>query len=231
MKKLSLRKLAVLALPVMVIAGLGSPATAGTIAWIGWSGVSCTNCAVETWIGSTGSVSAVYTGEIYNFSVGYPSWTPTGTFSGGTISNAPLPSDGMIGLLGGTPNSVNTITFSAPVVDPVMAIWSLGQNNTQASFDFSALEPFSIQSGGPSSEYGGLSISASGTSVLGLEGNGTIQFSGTYSSITWTNNAFENWYGFTVGTPVPAPSSLAIIGLALLSLFGFGLMRRRAERE
>jgi hypothetical protein len=106
-----------------------------------------------------------------------------------------------------------------------MAIWSLGQqppNQTiDASFVFTALEPFAIQAGGPSHEYGGNPITSppSSDSVHGLEGNGTIEFIGTYSSITFTTPTFEDWYGFTVGyssVAVPLPAS-ALSGTVLLA--------------
>jgi len=63
-----------------------------------------------------------------------------------------------ISLTGGTGTGVNTITFDSAVVDPVMAIWSLGAGGAPVSFVFLASEPFTIQSGGPSVEFGGSSI-------------------------------------------------------------------------
>ena len=99
---------------------------------------------------------------------------------------------------------MDTITFSKPVVNPVMAIWSLGAPGTTASFNFTASEPFTIESGGPSAEFGGSAIfvcSGNSLAVCGTEGNGTIQFQGTFSTISWTNPAFENYYGFALGAP------------------------------
>jgi hypothetical protein len=104
--------------------------------------------------------------------------------------------------LAGGSTQVNKITFSAPVQNPVLAIWSLGRPGSNAKFVFPN-QPFSIQSGGPNINFGGDTITSIGNTVNGQEGNGTIQFLGTYSTITWRNPIQEVWYGFTVGIPDP----------------------------
>jgi len=196
------------------------------IDWTDWSAATVGSPTGGTAAGTIGSINVSYSGEVTGNTVvgagfapgsGYPSWGPTTTFSGGTIDNTPTYGD-IIGLDGGS-SAVNTITFSTPVVNPVMAIWSLGSGGAPTSFQFDAGEPFTIESGGPSNEYGGSTIYTVASpldAVFGNEGNGTIQFSGTYSSLTWTNPQFEAWFGFTVGVPVPEPASatLAIFGLA-----------------
>ena len=129
--------------------------------------------------------------------------------------------------------TVDTITFATAVVNPVMAIWSLGQappyQTINASFNF-INAPFAIESGGPSAEYSGTSITQSGNIVYGLEGNGTIQFNGTYTSISWTNPVSEYWYGFTVGTPTPLPAALPLFatGLGAMGLLGWRRKRKNA---
>jgi hypothetical protein len=191
-------------------------ASATSINWTTWSSNSAGT------IGGLG-ITTTYSGQMDGISsAGYPSWMPTSTFSGGTVGNPPPSSGHMIQLTGGT-TSVDTITFSKPVVNPVMAIWSLGAPGTTASFNFTASEPFTIESGGPSAEFGGSAIfvcSGNSLAVCGTEGNGTIQFQGTFSTISWTNPAFENYYGFTIGAPsstsvVPEPASVLLVASGL----------------
>lgn len=144
------------------------------------------------------------------------------------MANGPSSTNGIVVLNGGNTN-VQTITFSTPVVDPVMAIWSLGEGGINASFDFTNATPVFV-AGGVSVEYGGSSIVVSGSDVSGTEGNGTVQFIGTYSSISWTNPTFENWYGFDVGvagvSAVPEPGSMGLL-LAGLTLVGLAARRRQ----
>src|SRR5215831_15374503 len=209
------------------------------VSWTDWTAFTAGNLTgTAAGVISTGAntVNVSYAGQVGSNSVvngvgGNTSWLPISTFSGGTISNGPAPNRDNITLSGGTGTGVNTITFSSPVVDPVMAIWSLGAGGAPASFVFAASEPFTIQSGGPSQEFGGSSITAAGNVVNGVEGNGTIRFSGTFSQISWTNPQLEFFYGFTVGSagvlaPVPEPSSMVLSATTLI-LMGAVYVRRR----
>ena len=220
---------------IIAAAGAVGPASAGTIDWTLWTSSTQGNALSSpgSATGTAGATGVSYAGELENLFYNYPSWQPSPpTFSGGTIANAPPSVNGIIQQFGGAYGLTDTITFSHPVTDPVMAIWSLGQGGIVASYQFTADEPFTVESGGPSSEYGGSSIYACDTdAVCGQEGNGTIQFSGTYDSITWTNPTFENWYGFAVGVPqaaIPEPGTVAIFGVGLI---GLGLLRRKRRTE
>jgi hypothetical protein len=219
---------------VVCVAIYAIPACADTIAWTSWSSV--TPGSPGTGTGTIGSLSVSYSGQTSALLPNYPSWTPTTTFSGGIVGNAPPAGNNSIQIEGGVPYT-ESITFSSPVVDPIMAIWSLGQTGINASFNFTASEPFNLVAGGRSTEYGGAALTVVGDSVFGNEGNGVIQFIGTFSSITFTTPTFENYYAFTVGedatltpSPVPEPSMLSLLalGLATLPFAQWALTRRRA---
>jgi hypothetical protein len=204
------------------------PAVAGPIDWASWSNTvvgNTTGSATATF--ATAGITAGYAGELQQFVGGYPSYTPVSTFTGGTIGNAPAQADGIVRIIGGTAAGTNTITFSQAVVNPVLAIWSLGQPGLQAQFNFN--QAFTIESGGPNAEYGGASIFAVGNTVYGAEGNGVVQFTGSITSISWTNPIAENWYGFTVGVPVvavPEPETYALM-LAGFAALAFVARRRK----
>ena len=206
-------------------------AQAATINWATW-GVPTSpgfNGSVAATIGTT---SLVYTGEVQSINA-QPSWTPVSTFTGGPVSNAP-PSFQAVQLFGGPNSGVNTITFTTPIVDPVLAIWSLGQPGMSTTFVFS--DSFLLAGGGPNAEYGGQGLTSNLLTVSGTEGNGLVLFSGTFTTLSWTNPQFENWYGFTVGyasdapsgTPIPGALPLFATGLGALGLIGWRRKRRPA---
>jgi hypothetical protein len=216
-----------------------TPVFADTIAWANWTTAASGNPGSASGT-LAGGLTVAYSGQTSGLTTA-PSWTPAGSFTGGTIGNAP-PSTVSVALEGGStpgvPPLMESITFSSPVVDPVFAIWSLGSVNTPAAFDFLSKSPenFTPEAGGPSHEFGGTSITVNGQTVNGLEGNGVIQFDGTFSSITFNTPDFENFYAFTVGydqtltpTPgVPEPATLSLFGLGLAA---FPLARKLMLRR
>jgi PEP-CTERM motif len=195
-----------------------TPVSAATIYWTSWSGNTSGSLTTPQ-----GTISLGYSGELSGLAANYPSWSPSASYADGSIvGNAPPPSGGMIQLVGGG-STIDTVTFSAPVINPVFAIWSLGQSGVPTTFVFNTTPTFVV--GGPSAEYGGGSIGVSGNTVSGVEGNGTIMFLGTYSSISWNNPSFENYYGFTVGVAaVPEPTTMTL--LAFGGLAGLALRKR-----
>ena len=218
----------------------GGFAHADTIAWTTWSsGTSGSPGSATGSIAAGSGIHVSYAGQTSGVLANYPSWDPTSSFTGGTISNGPAASNNSIQMEGGT-NLVETLTFSSALVNPVLAIESLGGGSTTAQFDFTSSEPFTIEAGGPSAEYGGTSITKSGNDVLGDEGSGVIQFTGTFSQLQFTTPVYEDFYMLTVGddtsavppspTPAPEPSTLSLLGLGIAALpFARARLRGRSK--
>jgi hypothetical protein len=201
---------------------VAASAQAAPIDWNTWT--STTAGSIST---SGGPVAVTFAGPSFGVASPYPSYTPVSTFADGTIvDNAPVAANGIMQLDGGS-DALNSVTFATAVVNPVMAIWSLGQGGITASFAFTNATPVFV-SGGPSAEYGGSAITVGGNTVYGTEGNGTVQFIGTYNSISWTNPVYEYWYGFDAGVAgvaaVPEPETYVLM---LAGLAGVGFMARR----
>jgi hypothetical protein len=233
-----MKKLFLALLAMATALAITPAASASTITWTDWTSASAGNPGNAS--GTMGGITVTYAGQtsglgsLYAPSIGqtlYPgstssNWGPSTSYVGGVVGNAPPTNYDSVALEGGSPLE-ETITFSSSVTDPVVAIWSLGQGGTTAAFNFS--DPFSIVACGPSAEYGGGCITQSINNVLGVEGNGVIEFNGTYSSLTFTTPDTENWYAFTVGNPVPEPSSLLLLGTGLLGLAFVAFRRAKAS--
>jgi hypothetical protein len=204
---------------VSLVAALGQTTSAGTISWTDWTTAS--DGVPGSAFGSLslgGTVSVSYSGEVAFAQIndaGTNWWIPGSTYTSATVSNAPSGTD-IIALSGANPSLVDTITFSRPVTDPIMTIFSLGSPTITSELTFDV--PFTILSSGPNAFFGFVSLNELPGNVLqGNEGNGTIEFTGTYSQISWTDDTFEFWHGFTIGAPesqsVPEPSSAVLMAL------------------
>ncbi len=203
-------------LPILLVLLCATPAaSAASVDWNTWTSPSTGALTSGNMAIAVGYDSA----DAHTIVANYPSWTPAATFADGSVvDNGPLAGNGIMRITGGTA-TVNTITFSSPVVDPVLAIWSLGSLSLAASFHFINLTP-ALVSGGSNSEYGGSSLVVNNAVVSGNEGNGTVRFAGTYTALSWTNPDSESWYGFNVGiaSAVPEPGMFALLLAGLLPI-------------
>ena len=193
---------------------VGGDASAAIISWTDWTAATAGNPGSANGTISLpggGNISVDYSGEVIlqtDISGGASFyWGPNlsnqrSPYTNAVVDNAPDSGD-IIALTGGTP-TVNTIMFSAPVDNPVIAVFSLGLGNGGfARYEFNTA--FNLLSFGQGCCFGGPYTLAvlPGNVLEGQEGNGTIQFPGRHSSISWTVPVGEFWHGFTVGIPLP----------------------------
>ncbi|MEK7681700.1 MAG: hypothetical protein AAB369_02595, partial [Chloroflexota bacterium] len=122
-------------------------------------------------------------------------WVPSAPYISAQVPNAP-PDPDIIQLSGGN-STVYKVTLSQPIVDPIMAIVSLGSGGNTITYNFNS--PFTIVSQGVG-YWGGCStclVQLPNNVLQGREGHGTIKFLGAYNTFSWTVPNPEVWHGFT----------------------------------
>jgi hypothetical protein len=156
----------------------------------------------------TGALAITYSGQFYGAQVdgGMEIWTPESPYLSAAVGNGPRGSD-VVMIEGG--NDVPLIVrFARPVVDPVIAFYSLGNLQKEAYNQFEL--PFELVSSG-AGLYGNAPLRQDpGNKLAGRESYGTIRFKGTYSTLRWTAPVGEQWHGFTVGIPEVAAEDAGI---------------------
>jgi hypothetical protein len=125
----------------------------------------------------------------------------------------------VIAIIGGAPVVTQTITFSRPVRDPVMAVLSMGASGRPMTYEFDA--PFDLISNGPGYWGNGPLTARAGNVLEGQEGHGVIRFRGTFTSISWTVPTAEGWNGYTFGIDRGAACAADFNGDGFLDFFDY----------
>lgn len=201
-----------LALPLSAFA-------ADTASWTNWVDLNH-----GTLIQNGNTINVSYAGSAFALDHGAYFYDVPSSFTSATITNTPG-TNGTLEMAGGDA-TVHSFTFSQAVIDPVIALYSLGQPGVSVRFIFDT-DQFSIASATANGHWGGGSLVQAGNQVTGLEGNGLLQFKGSFTSINFTTPDYEYHYGGTVGAPVVAVPEPATTGMALAGLLMAGAMLRR----
>lgn len=233
------------------------PTVAQAQTWANWSlPSSCTGSVTGTFGTGTVTFTGPYNG-VQSSALGEGSYcsnplaTPAFAFTTGGVNRwvpteaySPLPDnasfiqqvEGVEHVGGGVyaSNGTRTITFSEAVINPYIALISVGSLELNLFVEYQFDQPFTVLSfNDPKLNdwgTGSYSILNDGKTLSAKEFSGVIQFMGTFESLSFTLNTDENWHGFTVGAParVPEPASLGLLAAGAIGLLG--AVRRRARR-
>lgn len=200
----------------------------GTIYWTDWTSADASHVYGTITLPSSTVVQVTYTGGYYfaNLTPSTDYWRPN-TYTGGIVGDAPdsLNTD----IIGFGTGAGGSLTFSAAVEDPILAIVSM--NGPTLTFSAAPV----VQASG-CGYWGCDTLTASGDTLVsthGGEGHGTVEFQGDFSTLSFTESGSENWRGLTVGivgleptANAPEPATLTLFGLGAAGL----LRRLRARR-
>lgn len=196
-------------------------AASAAITWTDW-----TQAGANTVIGTVGGVGVTYTGDVVAPTrvngPGIQYWNP---FPSG---DGPLTAPDPLDIIATSASGTKTIVFGSAVTDIYLALNSW--NGQTANFT----APFTVHAEGCG--YWGCGtavVSNANTTVFGNgELHGILKFSGTFTSLTYTDTFDEYWHGIQVGIgragAVPEPSTWAMLILGFGAVGGAMRQRRKA---
>ena len=182
------------------------------VSWVDWDANSYVqrNGGNSTVTGTAGGVTVKFSGESIGLNVGNKGWNHSGfDYDGNGPFNAPATQTSeYISFNAG--NRSGTVTFSQPVVNPVMALQSLGAPKDGAVLWYGN-EKFDVKTTGTVGGGWGSGQIAEGPGGYvynwSAEGNGIVQFYGIYTQIDWVIVDTEHYGNFTIGFDAVAPAS------------------------
>ncbi|MEN8123415.1 MAG: PEP-CTERM sorting domain-containing protein [Bacteroidota bacterium] len=237
---------------LLVLMFISTNVSASTVYWTDWTEAS--SLAGNTWLGTittpTATVDITYNNPqgigFFQASGGIDYWQ--NGHSGRNPATSPYTSDKVDNIPTGTDivalqhAGSQTLTFSEAIANPVFSYVSLNGNGYAFDQDFEILS-FGHSSDGNDNGYWGSGTSYKNIVDLGGgnfeyqllgtgEPHGTLRFTGTFDTVTWTSLSNEYWNGFTVGIEgteseifpgvpeIPEPATMLLFGLGLLGLAG-----------
>ena len=142
------KKFLAMAAVLVMVMGMAGVSSGAVVDWADWT--SATPGLSGSAIGTIGSIGVSYNGEVSfaQTSGGTNYWIAVSPdpnpYISPVVANAP-PAFDIIALVGGQ-DTANTISFTSPVTNPVMAIVSLGRPDQTVRYLFD--QPFTVLSSG-----------------------------------------------------------------------------------
>ncbi|MBI5692081.1 MAG: hypothetical protein HZC55_18530 [Verrucomicrobia bacterium] len=214
-----------------------------------WAAPVITDWTSYTWgtngsaSGNLGGIGVTYSGDVRDLQNNHGTVfdNSAGGYFGQTVYTPSLDVSDALGTWGST-GVTNTITFTSAVLNPILWINSLGRGGAwdlstyvqtwTFSSPFSLLSSLNVLSELPNP----YKMTQSGNSLIGQEGHGSIQFIGSYTSISWTSNKLEQSAYFQVGydnsivpSTVPDQGSMLLLPLAFGGLMLCRQLGRRSR--